>query len=193
MEFYRANPLPFYSVTFELDATNVRSRARSLDRSTYAALCWAFHRALLNVEAFRVRRHGDDIVLYDTLHVGMTVPAPQGMFTFATPEWHEDADRFLRGAAETIEQASHGVDLSGGSTPDFAYYTAIPGVPFTSFTHVMHRDPDAGQLHTAFGRYTEKNGRVIVPVGLTVNHRYVDGGDLGALYEAAQASFTAAF
>ena len=193
MEFYRSNPNPFYGITFELDATNVRSRARSLDRSTYTGLCWAFHRALLKVDAFRVRLHGDDVVLYDTLHVGMTVPAPHGTFTFATPEWHEDADTFLRGAAATIEKASTSVDLSGGNSPDFAYYTAIPGVPFVAFTHVTHRDPDAGQLNTAFGRYTEKNGRVMVPVGLTVNHRYIDGGDLGALYEAAQASFTAAF
>jgi hypothetical protein len=32
-----------------------------------------------------------------------------------------------------------------------------------------------------------------VPVGVLVNHLYVDGSDLGDLYEAAQDSFARAF
>jgi hypothetical protein len=32
-----------------------------------------------------------------------------------------------------------------------------------------------------------------VPVGVLVNHLYVDGADLGELYEAARASFDEAF
>ena len=35
--------------------------------------------------------------------------------------------------------------------------------------------------------------RLLVPVGLQVNHMYVDGADLGELYDGAQASFSRAF
>jgi chloramphenicol O-acetyltransferase type A len=193
LEFFRRSPNPFYSVTFDLDATRVRARAKELSASTYAALCWTYHRALLGIPAFRTRLHGEDVVLYDTLRLGMTVPAPDGTFTFATHDFDADAARFLAGASRVMAEASSKVDLSGGAAPNFAYYTALPKVPFTSFTHVALPDPTAGQCEAAFGRFREEGGRTLVPVGVQVNHVYVDGSDLGALYEAARDSFDRAF
>lgn len=193
LEFYRRNPSPFYGCTFELDATALRARAREVGGSTYAALAWAFHRALLRIDAFRVRLHGEDVVLYDSLRVGMTVPAPHGTFSFATPAWDADGAAFLRAAEGTLARASQAVDLDAGAAPDFAYYTALPRVPFLHFTHVPLPDPTAGQPEAAFGRFAERDGRTLVPVGVSVNHLYVDGADLGALYEEARDSFAAAF
>jgi chloramphenicol O-acetyltransferase len=85
------------------------------------------------------------------------------------------------------------VDLTGGAAPDFAYYTSLPKVPFTSFTHVALPDPTAGQPETAFGKFREVDGRTLVPVGVLVNHLFVDGADLGELYEGASGSFARAF
>jgi chloramphenicol O-acetyltransferase type A len=193
LEFFRRNPNPFYGLTFELDATAVRAAARAASASTYAAMVWAYHRALLGIEAFRTRLAGEDVVLHDSLHVGMTVRAPDRRFTFAQLGWQEDARAFLAEAAEVIRRAEQGVDLGSGDAPDFAYYTALPKVPFTHFTHVALADPTAGQPEAAFGRFREDAGRTLVPVGVLVNHLYVDGADLGDLYEAAQESFARAF
>lgn len=189
LEFYRANPSPFYAVTFELDAANLRARARAASGSTYAALCWGFHRAMLKIDAFRTRLVGEDVVLHDTLRIGMTVPGPQRTFTFATHEWDDSLERFLKAAGEEIARSSESVNLNRGNEPDYAYYTAVPGVPFLGITHVPHRDRTAGQPMTAFGRFREEGDRLHVPVGLQVNHMYVDGADVGDLYEGAQASF----
>jgi chloramphenicol O-acetyltransferase type A len=193
LEFFRRNPNPFYGLTFELDATAVRAAARAASASTYAAMVWAYHRALLGIDAFRTRLAGEEVVLHDSLHVGMTVRAPDRRFTFAQLAWQEDARAFLAEAAEVIRRAEQGVDLGSGDAPDFAYYTALPKVPFTHFTHVALADPTAGQPEAAFGRFREDAGRTLVPVGVLVNHLYVDGADLGDLYEAAQESFARAF
>lgn len=193
LEFYRQNPSPFYAVTFELEASKVRARAREAGGSTYAALCWAFHRAMLKVEAFRTRLDGEDVVLHDTLRIGMTVPGPGRTFTFATHEWNESGLEFLRAAGAEIARSSEAVNLNRGGEPDFAYYTAVPGVPFLGITHAPHRDRTAGQPMTAFGKFREDGARLFVPVGLQVNHMYVDGIDVSDLYEGAQRSFTEAF
>jgi chloramphenicol O-acetyltransferase type A len=193
LEFFRRHPSPFYSVTFTLDATRVRARARELGASTYAALVWSYHRALLGVDAFRTRLAGDDVVLHDSLRIGMTVPAPDRTFSFATLEWDVDAPRFLAAAKPAMETASARIDLAGGAAPDFAYYTALPKVPFTSFAHVPLPDPTAGQPEAAFGKLQEVAGRTEVAVGVLVNHLYVDGADLGELYEGARDSFERAF
>lgn len=193
LEFFRRYPNPFYSMTFELDATRVRARARELGGSTYAALVWSYHRALTGIDAFRTRLAGDDVVLHDALRIGMTVPAPDRTFSFATLEWQADVERFLVEARRRMTAASAAVDLDAGAAPDFAYYTALPQVPFTSFAHVPLPDPTAGQPETAFGRFREEGGRTFVPVGVLVNHLYVDGADLGDLCDAARASFERAF
>jgi chloramphenicol O-acetyltransferase type A len=193
LEFFRRNPNPFYGITFELDATAIRAAARAASASTYAAMVWAYHGALLGIDAFRTRLVGEDVVLHDSLHVGMTVRAPERRFTFARLEWEADARAFLAGAAEVIARAEQGVDLGSGDAPDFAYYTALPKVPFTHFTHVALADPTAGQPEAAFGKFREVDGRTLVPVGVLVNHLYVDGADLGDLYESARESFARAF
>jgi chloramphenicol O-acetyltransferase type A len=136
---------------------------------------------------------GEEVVLYDSLHVGLTVPAPNRTFSFASLTWQDDAPAFLARAAEVLAGASAAIDLTGGDAPDFAYYTALPKVPFSSFTHVALADPTAGQPEAAFGRYQERGGKTFVPVGVLVNHLYVHGADLGDLYEAAQESFAMAF
>ncbi len=123
----------------------------------------------------------------------MTVPGPNRTFTFATHRWIEPAAQFLETAAAEIADSSAVVNLNRGAAPDFAYYTAVPGVPFLGITHVPHRDPTAGQPMTAFGKFREDGGLLFVPVGLQVNHMYVDGADLSDLYEAAQISFVEAF
>jgi chloramphenicol O-acetyltransferase type A len=193
VDFYRRTASPFYSVTFELDVTAVRARAKALGASTFGAMVWAYHRALVGIDAFRTRLHGDELVLYDSLSVGMAVPGPQRTFTFATLDWDADAVRFLALAAERTAAAASRVDLSGGAAPNFAYYTSLPKVPFTSFAHVALPDPTAGQPEAAFGRFREIDGRTLVPVGVQVNHLYVDGADLGELYEKASDSFARAF
>ena len=106
LDFFRHHPSPFYSLTFELDASRVRERARELGASTYAAMVWCYHRALLGIDAFRTRLDGDDVVLHDSLRVGMTVPAPGRTFSFANLEWEPEAPRFLAAARTAMEAAS---------------------------------------------------------------------------------------
>ena len=188
-DFYRAHPSPFYSVTFELEVTRLRERLADEGAPVYAGLCWHFHRALTTLPAFRVRLLGDALVLHDALRMGLTVPAPRRTFTFATFEWQPDWGVFSASARAVLARASERIDLSLGAEPDFAYYTALPRIPFLAFTHVTPVDPTAGQPGTAFGRIAERQGRFVLPVGVQVNHLFIDGGDLGELYEAAQASF----
>lgn len=191
LEFYRGYPSAYYSVSFELEAGLLRRQLKAAGVSTYAGFCWAFHRGLLTIDAFRIRLAGEDVVLHDGLRLGLTVPAPLRTFSFVNLEWHADPSRFFPAAEEAMTRASAQVDLrGGGESPDFAYYTAVPRLPFIGFTHVPLADRTAGQPAIAFGKFREEGERLLVPVGLQVNHMYVDGADLGELYEAAQASFT---
>lgn len=194
LEFYRRYPDPFYSLTFELEVTALLQVVRREGLPVYAGLCWGFHRALLAVAAFRVRLVGEDVVLHDELGLGMTVPGPQRTFNFLHRAWDAEPRRFLTETAAATRAAAAELGLrGGGEAPDSAYYTTLPRVAFTGFNHAPLADTTAGQPMIAFGKLRDDAGRVRVPVGLQVNHMYVDGADIGDLVEAAEQSFARAF
>ena len=98
---------------------------------------------------------------------------------------------FLARAGDVIGRAAQRVDLTSGDAPDFAYYTALPG-PVHSFTHVRSptRPPASPRPRSAGSARRRPH---LVPVGLAVNHLYVDGADLGDLYDGLVDSFARAF
>lgn len=192
LDFFSRYRSPFYSVTFELDATAIKAFVERRGLPTYLNLAYFFTCALHTVEDFRYRLLDGQVVLYDQLHPALTVPAPGGRFSFCALRFHPDLDEFNRLAGPAMERASSAVSLEGAPEPDYVYFTALPKVPFTAFTHVVPDDPAAGQPRVAFGRFREEGGRLRVPVALLVNHLYIDGAALGALAERAQAEFAAA-
>lgn len=191
-DFYRGYRSPFYSATFELDATRVKAYADRRGRSTYANLCYFFTRAMQGIEDFRYRWLDGRIVLYDRLHVGLTVPAPGGRFSFAYVAYHPSAERFNARAERVLAAAAGGVSLSESRQRNFIFFTALPGVPFSGFTHAVPDDPTEGEPRVAFGRFTSRDGALRVPVGVQVNHCFVDGATLGRLVEAAERAYAEA-
>ena len=189
LEFFARYRSPFYAVSFELDATGLKAELERAGLPAYINFAWAMTGALVAVEDFRYRYEDGEVWLYDTLHPGLTVPAPGGRFSFCALEYVPDREEFNRRAAPRLAQAGAGVDLGGGKGPEYVYFTALPKVPFTTFTHVAPDDPYAGQPRVAFGKFSRRDGRLIVPVALLVNHVYIDGNALGRLYEEAARRF----
>lgn len=189
LEFFSRYRSPFYSVSFELDATPLKAELERHGLATYLGFAWTMTAALQAVEDFRYRVEDGEVYLYEQLHPALTVPAPNGRFSFCALEFHPDRAEFHRRAAPRLQAASAQVDLAGGKGPEYVYFTALPGVPFTTFTHVVPDDPLGGQPRVAFGRFTRRDGRLLVPVALLVNHVYIDGAALGRLYEEAARRF----
>jgi chloramphenicol O-acetyltransferase type A len=188
-DFFKSYRHPFYAVTFELEATAVKAWCEDRSWPVYRNLCYFFARAMQPLEDFRYRVRDGAIVLYDTLEVAATLPAPGGLFSFAYLGYHPDATEFNRladeidrttRAAATLEQAEH---------PNQILFTAIPGVRFTGLTHATPDDSLDGRPRVAFGRFFESEERLMVPVGLEVNHVFIDGAALGALVEGVQREY----
>jgi chloramphenicol O-acetyltransferase type A len=188
-DFFRNYRNPFYAITFELDMTELKAFCSARSWSIYRNLCYFFARAMQPIEDFRYRVRGDRIVLYDTLEVASTLPAPDGLFSFAYLGYHPDVAQFNRLAEELEAPTRAEVTLDQPEDTNHILFTAIPGVRFTGLTHATPEDTLDGRPRVAFGRYTEQSGRLVVPVGIEVNHIFVDGNALGALVEGAQREF----
>ncbi len=187
-DFWSRYQNPFYATTFHLDMTRLKAFADERGYSVYVNLCYFFTRAMRAVEDFRYRLLDGRLVLYDEIHPGLTLPAPGGLFTFAYYEYHPDVAVFNERAREISEEARRTVDLGESEHRNQIFFTALPKVPFTSFTHATCQPTDA-EPRVAFGQFAERDGRLLVPVGLQVNHMFIDGNALGELVEGAQRAF----
>ena len=188
-DFFRRYRSPFYAATFELDATRLKARTAARGGSTYASLCYCFTRAMRGIEDFRYRFRDGRLVLYAELHMGLTVPAPGGRFGFAYLAWDPDPERFATHARRVLAEAEGRLSLVEQPHSNFIFYTALPRLPVTGLTHAEIGDPTEGEPRVACGKLVERGGRRMVPVGIQVNHAFIDGAALGELAERAQAEF----
>ena len=188
-DFFRPYANPFYSITWELDATAVVSWAKGRGFGVYANLCYFFCKAAQGIDDFRYRLLDGQIVLYDRLDIGLTYPAEGGVFRYVNRPWDGDPERFNHQLTEVLAAPEEGPHLASSEHTNAFYFTAIPGIPFTSFAHATPADTTEGAARVAFGMPTNTAGRRLVSVGMTVNHLFVDGAALGRLAEAAAEVF----
>lgn len=192
-DFFRPYQNPFYSVTFPLRCTALKEFAQRLQAPTYLSLCYFLTKALQPIEDFRYRLHEGKIVLYDHLDLGLTLAGPGGRFRFGFYPYADDSEVFFQGARQVDETEAQdpsrvGSLLVESDRLNYVFFTALPKVPFTSFTHAVgHRDRAEPQV--AFGKFYRDGGDLWVPVGMQINHIFVDGNPLGQLVEAAQALY----
>ncbi len=188
-DFFSAYEMPFYSINFDIDVTAVKRFSSDHGYSVYLTQCYLFSRGMNRVEDFRYRVLNDEIVLYDRLEIAATLPAPNGAFSFAKFDYDPDLESFLRRADIVSQHAREKATLAETAEGNTILFTAIPGVRFTGLTHVTPADRSDGRARVAFGRFFEDSGRLMVPVGLGVNHIFIDGAALGRLVEEVQAEF----
>lgn len=187
LEFFARYRYPFYSLTFDLDAAGLKRALDARELPLYLNLSYLLLRAMQGIEDFRYRLLDGRVVLYERLHPALVVPAPGGRFSFCALRYDSDLAAFNREARAAMTAATQRVDLSGGAAPNYVYFTALPRVPFTHFTHVAPDDRTAGQSQVAFGKLRPEGERLWVPIGLQVNHLFIDGVALGRLVEETQA------
>lgn len=182
-DFFAEYPDPYYSISFDLDVTEVKAFAKASGLPVYRSLCYFFTLAMGRIEDFRYRLRNGRLVLYDALHIGMTVPAPGRRFSFVHLHFDEDHETFRRLADEQEDLGRQRAVLDQEEHTNYIYFTAIPKVPFTSFAHAPGRERTDGAPRVAFGHFFDRGGRLWVPVGITINHLFIDGVALGELYE----------
>jgi chloramphenicol O-acetyltransferase type A len=181
-EFFRGYRNPFYSVSVPLKFSRLKAFLDERDYKTYLNLCYFFTRAMQPLEDFRYRLQDGEIVLYDSIHLGLTLPAAGGLFSFAYFDYTPDIESFNAGAV--LPEPDLPPLLGERQAANHIFFTAIPGIPFRTFTHASN-DPTDAAPRVAFGKPYKESGELWVPVGIQVNHAFVDGRALGELYHRA--------
>lgn len=182
--FFASMSHPFYSLTFPVDVTALRSYVRREDLSFYTAMVFLVTKAMEDVEAFRLRDRSGAIVRHDMLVPSFTDLKPgSDLFHIVTLEAGEDLPAFCRRARE--QSAAQTFFVNDGAWGDnLIYFSCLPWFPVTALTNERDADPSDAIPRVAWGRWEERDGRTLLNLSLELNHRLLDGCHVGQFYAA---------
>lgn len=196
LEHFRRMAQPAFSVTVPVDVTGLRERA-----TRHGATPWlAYHHAALEaangIDAMHQTLTADGVREFAVIHASTTVLRDDGSFGFLTLPREPSLAAFAARAKPNLERVRRASgDLFAADQPGdvreetLVHMTALPWLAFTAFTHARGVGDDRPKV--AFGRFTEVQGRLLMPVAVDVHHALCDGVHVGRFFERLQVNLDA--
>jgi chloramphenicol O-acetyltransferase type A len=177
--WFREYAHPYYSITTKVEITAFYRYIKAQGLPFFASLVYLVVRALNEIEEFRLRIMGEQVVLFETVHPAFTVMTDAGIYGNCSVEM-DDFPRYLEAVLANITATKKGTLLgpqrySDESRLDQYYLTSLPWIDFTSVTHPMTADQNDSIPRIAWGKYYEHEGKLEMAFSIQVNHALVDG------------------
>ena len=171
---------PFYAVCFRLDVTKLRLFCKEHGLSFYYAMVYLTTRAVNDVEAFLYTIEDGEVFLLEARRPSFTDRRPdEKYFRIVTLPCGGDLAAFCAAAAEKSSTQDAFIDFSSEGK-DLVYLSTLPWLDLSALTNERDLDRDDAIPRIAWGKFTEQNGRWTLGMSVEVNHRFVDGADVGA-------------
>ena len=177
---------PHYAVAGNIDVTPLLAYKRKHHLSFYLSLIYLATKCLNDIENFRYRIIDAQVVLCERIHTNFTHKRPdEGLFRFYTSPFVGTLPEYVRCTAEGM--ASQTTFFGGmDPIPNVAYLSCAPHVDATCITNPGIDDPDDAIPRINWGKYVLRDGRWMLNVTLTANHRFIDGYHVGLFFEQLQ-------
>jgi len=185
--FFKDFEDPYFSMTAETDVTVLRSFCKSQNVSFSLAVLYASTTVANGIREFRLRQDGEDVVEFDKIHASQTLLNEDETFSFSFLEYHPDFRTFERAGLDSVKKYKELKTLHVEiERMDVVFYSVIPWVSFTSFKNAQRRDHTSTIPRIVFGKIHERDGRLLMPVSVEVNHMMMDGLHVGRFFERFQ-------
>ncbi len=176
--FFTSFASPHLNIVTELDCTLTYKRSKSEGYSFFASYLHKSMKAINSVKEFRYRIIEDKVYEFDTIHAGSTIARGDGTFAFGMIPFSEDFREF----SNNLEQEKEAVKNSTGlrlieedGRFDLVRCTTLPWIRFTGIMHPTKHDRYDSVPKIAFGKMTERNDRLYLPISVEAHHGLIDG------------------
>lgn len=182
--FFKNFEEPFFGVTIELECTSAYTFCKEHECSFFLYYLYNSLKAANEVEAFKYRIIGNEVIVFDKVNASPTINRPNGTFGFAYMEFFEDFLKFEENAKKEIAivQNSSGL-VPAISGENVIHYSSVPWIKFTSLSHARSFSFKDSCPKISFGKMTDTKGKKLMPVSIHVHHALMDGFDVGKYIE----------
>ncbi len=177
---------PYFGVVNDIDVTKAYQYSRETGTSFFALYLYACMKAINAVDNLRYRIRGDKVVIHDVIHASATIAREDHTFGCTFIHFSADFDVFSKRVQKEKERVLTTTNLFPEiNSDDCIHCSSIPWVNFSG-----HKEPVSGMKDSvpklAFGKYEKKEGKLMMPVAIAVNHALVDGYHVGQFFKHYQ-------
>ena len=194
-EFFRGFDKPYFNVCVRLDVARLKAALTARDVGGLSLACYFFALRLANLhQPFRLRLEDGRVRVHDEVQGSTTVLRDDGeSFFFAELEHTLDFAVFAAKSGAAID-AARSMRAAFEPKPDDVarvYFTSLPWLHFTSFSHARNWGREDSIPRFAFGRAQAEGGRLWMPMAVEVHHALMDGVHVGRYVQDFEAALQA--
>lgn len=180
-EFFRHFDKPYFNVCVQLDVTNLIAVCRRHQIRTFIAYHYLALRVANEIQEFHYRLREDSVLIHEVIHGGSTLLLPNETFSFVYFDYYAEFTRFATETNRAMNEITSGDGTFSPRDKDDAliHFTTLPWISFTSFSHARNWGRDDSVPKIAFGRFTNLDDRVFLPMSVEVHHALMDGLHVG--------------
>jgi chloramphenicol O-acetyltransferase type A len=176
--FFREFDEPYFNICTQVEIGGLLQEARRHDHPPSLLLLWHALRAANEIEAFRLRLHGEELRLYHRIKPACTMRRGENGYFFCYFDYEHgmSAEEFVDQGRAAIESQQHRPGL--GARPDaedVVHCSMLPWVSFTGLRHARHSGYPDSIPKLVFGKFTEVDGKWMLPVAVDLHHALADG------------------
>lgn len=182
-KFHRFD-MPHFNLTARVDVSAFSAAVKNRSSSFTVAVAYTLARAANEMEPFRLRIHGEQVVEYEQVHPSFTILLEDENFSFCMVPYTSSYREFAADAAQRIQHIRlHPTLQDEPGQDDLLFMTSIPWVSFTSMQHPMNLHPADSVPRIAWGKtYQDRDSR-LMPLSVQVHHALMDGLHVGRYFE----------
>lgn len=193
--FFQNFANPWIAITSEVECTDAYASAKSSGRSFFLYYLYAILRAANEIKEFRFRNDKEgNVVYHDRVDIITPIAVPGKTFYTVRIPYHEDFSTFHNEARRIITSIPtdgdpYGTDKDIAEKGDFdvILLSATPKLYFTSVTYTQYQvghSMDYPLMNA--GKAVKKEGKLVMPIALTVSHAFVDGSHITLFFEKVE-------
>lgn len=190
--FFMRSDLPFYNVNFEVDVSGLKHWSKENCLSLNNVLIHKTVSAINRVDNFLYRIENGSIVKYEMIHpIFACIRENEELFRMITVEYLNNIHDFNRNVVEAIRNSKSYFDFSQlAKRSNFVFISPLPWIQFTGVDHTISFRKDDSIPRITWGKIFEKNGNMVLPYNIQVNHALVDGIHVAKFIECLQNDIT---
>lgn len=182
---FRNSVEPAFCVTFELDITNFLNKIREKNYSFTIAMVYAVCKCANRIEEFRYRFLDGKIVLFDKIDTAFTyLNKDTELFKVVNVPMQDTMEEYVELASKTAKEQQE--YFTGSLGNDVFQCSPMPWVAYTHISHTNSGKKDNATPLFDWGKYFERNGRIIMPISVQAHHSFVDGIHVGKFADMLQ-------
>ncbi len=184
-QVFRNSVEPSYCITLELDISSFLTKVRETKYPFTMALIYVVSKCANEIEEFRYRFLDGQIVLYDRIDTAFTcLNEETELFKVVNVDMQDTLEEYVKVAVETAKNQKE--YFTGPLSNNVFQFSPIPWITYTHISHTNSGKKDNATPLFDWGKYFERDGKVLLPFSVQVHHSFVDGLHVGKLVDSLQ-------